>query len=106
MRFESAGFEVITAGDGLEALRKGREEHPHAIILDLMLPHLNGYEVCRLLKFDQRFARIPIMLFTARSRQQDMELGSVVGADAFVTKPCSGAELIAKIEELLNGSRT
>ena len=101
LRFESAGFQVVTAGDGLEALRKGREEHPHLIILDLMLPQLNGYEVCRLLKFDQRFARIPIILFTARSRTQDMELGTTVGADAYMTKPCSGTSLLAKVEELL-----
>ena len=101
LRLESAGFQVITASDGLEALRKGREEHPHLIILDLMLPHLNGYEVCRLLKFDQKFQRIPIMVFTARSRQQDMEMGRAVGADAYVTKPCNGKELIAKVEELL-----
>ena len=105
LRFESAGFQVVTADDGLEALRKGREEHPHLIILDLMLPQLNGYEVCRLLKFDQRFARIPIILFTARSRAQDVELGTTVGADAYIIKPCSGTTLLAKVEELLEEPR-
>ncbi len=104
LRFESVGFRVVTASDGLEAIRKGREEHPHLIILDLMLPRLNGYEVCRLLKFDQKFQRIPIILFTARSRVEDMELGRAVGADAYVTKPFNGTDLIAKVEELLGAS--
>ena len=101
LRFESVGFQVLTAGDGLEALRKGRDEHPHLIVLDLMLPHLNGYEVCRLLKFDQKFRHIPIILCTARCRREDMDMGRTVGADAYVTKPFNGKELIAKVEELL-----
>lgn len=101
LRFESAGFHVITASEGLEALRKGREEHPHLIILDLMLPNLNGYEVCRLLKFDHTFHDIPIILCTARCRREDMEMGKAVGADAFVTKPFNGQELIEKVETLL-----
>ncbi len=104
LRFESAGFQVITASEGLDALRKGREEHPNLIILDLMLPHLNGYEVCRLLKFDEKFQHIPIVLMSARSRMEDREMGRVVGADAYMTKPFNGKELIAKVEELLAAS--
>lgn len=105
LRFESSGFHVITASNGLEALEKGRTQNPHLIILDLMLPNLNGYEVCRLLKFDQKFHHIPIMLFTARSRQEDLAMGEAVGADAFVTKPFDGRTLIAKAEELIAGKR-
>ena len=101
LRFESSGFQVISAADGLEALRKGRDEHPDLIILDLMLPQLNGYEVCRLLKFDQKFHHIPIILCTARSRQEDKAMGEAVGADAYVTKPFDGQALIAKVQELL-----
>ena len=104
LRFESSGFQVLTAGDGLEALRKGREERPHLIILDLMLPQLNGYEVCRLLKYDQKFQHIPVILLSARCRQEDENLGREVGADAYVTKPFSGKELIAKVEELLSAA--
>ena len=104
-RFESVGFQVITANEGLEALRKGREEFPHLIILDVMLPNLNGYEVCRLLKFDQKFHHIPILLFTARSRREDLQLGYAMGADACLTKPCDGKALIAKVEELLAAKR-
>ena len=105
LRFESSGFEVITAADGLEALHKGRTAHPHVIILDLMLPNLNGYEVCRLLKFDQKFHHIPIILCTARSRQEDQVMGESVGADAYVTKPFDGKALIAKAEALIAGTR-
>ena len=105
LRFESSGFEVITAFNGLEALRKAREERPDVMILDLMLPYLNGYEVCRLLKFDQKFKDIPIILCTARSRQEDVQMGHVVGADAYVTKPFDGKGLIAKAEELLTLGR-
>jgi len=105
IRFESAGFQVLTAGDGLEAVKKGREERPHVIILDLMLPRLNGFEVCRLLKYDEKFRHIPVLLFTARCRREDQEMGRSVGADAYVTKPFNGKELIAKVEELLAAKR-
>ncbi|PIQ83219.1 MAG: hypothetical protein COV75_08795 [Candidatus Omnitrophica bacterium CG11_big_fil_rev_8_21_14_0_20_63_9] len=105
LRFESAGFEVVTAADGLEALRKGREEHPNIILLDLMLPTLTGFDVCRLLKFDPKFRHIPVILFTAKSREDDMRTGYAVGADAYVTKPFDGKGLIEKVEELLAGSR-
>lgn len=105
LRFESAGFDVVTAADGLEALRKGREEHPHVILLDLMLPTLTGFDVCRLLKFDPKFQHIPVILFTARAREDDIRTGYAVGADAYVTKPFDGQGLIAKVEELLLSSR-
>lgn len=104
VRFESSGFQVITAADGLEALRKGREEHPQLIILDVMLPSLSGLEVCRLLKFDPKFQHIPILMFTARCRPEDERMSLAVGADAYVTKPFSGTDLIAKIEHLLRAS--
>lgn len=103
LRFEASGFTVVTAANGLEALQRGREDKPDLIILDLMLPNLNGYEVCRLLKFDPKFHHIPIILCTARSRQEDMTLGQAVGADAYVTKPFDGKMLLAKAEELLVG---
>ena len=101
LRFESSGFEVLVAGDGLEALQKGREERPHIIILDLMLPNLNGFEVCRLLKYDQKYRHIPIILCSARCRSQDVEQGRQAGADAYITKPFDGRELITTVEGLL-----
>ena len=101
VRFESVGFRVMTANEGMEALSKSRDERPDLIVLDLMLPKLNGYEVCRLLKFDQKFSHIPIILCSARSRQQDMDLGYAVGADAYLTKPFPGNALLLKVDELL-----
>ena len=104
LRLESSGLRVITAANGLEALRKGREEQPHLIILDVMLPTLNGYEVCRLLKFDQKFRHIPVMFLSARCRAEDLELGRAVGADAYVTKPFNGKDLLVKVETLLGAA--
>ena len=101
VRFESVGFRVMIANEGMEALHKSRDERPDLIVLDLMLPKLNGYEVCRLLKFDQKFSHIPIILCSARSRQQDMDLGYSVGADAYLTKPFPGNALLLKVDELL-----
>ena len=105
VRFESVGFRVMIASEGMEALTKSRDERPDLIILDLMLPKLNGYEVCRLLKFDQKFSHIPIILCSARSRQQDMDLGYSVGADAYLTKPFPGNALLLKVDELLAKQR-
>lgn len=104
LRFEASGFRVSTASDGVEALRKGQEERPHLIILDLMLPQLNGYEVCRRLKFDQKFRHIPIILCTARRRRDDQEKGMAVGADAYITKPFSGDELLTQVTTLLKSA--
>ena len=101
VRFQSAGYQVLTASEGLEALEKGRTERPHLIILDLMLPKLNGYDVCRLLKFDQKFQHIPIIVLSARARQEDRDLGYSVGADAYVTKPFDGKALLSTVETVL-----
>lgn len=103
VRFELSGFDVLVAGDGVEAMQQTREQHPHVIIMDLMLPRLGGYDVCRLLKFDQKLRHIPIILFSARSRREDIETGYAVGADAYFTKPCDGQGLIEKVEEMLRG---
>jgi CheY-like chemotaxis protein len=105
VRLEAAGYDVTTAADGLEALRKSREERPHLIIMDLMLPQRSGYEVCRLLKFDPQFAGIPIILCTARSRKEDLDLAMAVGANAYVIKPFDSQAILGKVEELLNLNR-
>ena len=106
VRFESAGFQVLTASEGVEALQKSRTEAPNVIILDLMLPKLNGYEVCRLLKFDQKFRHIPIVMCTARARQQDKDLGLSAGADVYVTKPFDGKALLETVETILATPRS
>jgi two-component system, OmpR family, alkaline phosphatase synthesis response regulator PhoP len=98
---KSKGYDLITAADGNEALNKARKERPDLIVLDLMLPKIDGYKVCRLLKFDEKYKHIPIIMFTARVREADRQLGLETGADAYITKPFEPAMLLRKIEELL-----
>ena len=95
-------LEVLTAKDGQEGLDKARKENPGLIILDLMLPKIDGYKVCRMLKFDEKYKKIPIIIYTARAQEVDEKLGYEVGADAYMTKPFDPKKLLAKIKELLN----
>jgi len=100
-RLEGLNYEVSEAGDGLEGLNKARTTKPDLIIMDLMLPKMDGYKVCGLLKPDARFSRIPIIMFTARAQEKDKEMAKEVGADAYITKPFEPEVLVGKIEELL-----
>ena len=102
---ECAGYEVITASDGQEGLDKARIEKPDLILLDLMLPKIDGYKVCRMLKFDRKYNKIPIIIFTVRSLEVDMEMGQDVGADVYFIKPFKPDVLFGKIEELLWDSK-
>ena len=101
MYLEHHRYEVITADDGQEGLEKTRTEKPDLIVLDLMLPKINGYKVCGLLKKDTRYAKTPVIMFTAKSQEKDIKLGEEVGADAYITKPFEPEILLAKIKELL-----
>lgn len=94
-------YEVITANDGQEGLEKAKTEQPDLIILDLMLPRMHGYKVCGLLKKDTRYAKTPIILFTAKAQEKDVKLGQEVGADAYLTKPFEPEVLLSKIIELI-----
>jgi DNA-binding response OmpR family regulator len=94
-------YEVITASDGQEGLEKVKTGKPDLIVLDLMLPKINGYKVCGLLKKDTRYAKIPVVMFTAKAQEEDVKLGQEVGADAYITKPYEPEILLAKIKELL-----
>ena len=100
-RLEGSGYEVLCALDGDEGLRLAREEKPDLIVLDLMLPKRNGYSICRLLKFDQRYEHIPVLMLTARVQQSDRKRGWSTGADAYMTKPFESAELVATVRRLL-----
>ena len=84
---QSGGYEVITAVDGAEALETARAEAPDLILLDVMLPKLDGYRVCRLLKFDQKYKSIPIIMLTAKTEEQSMATGIRTGANQYLTKP-------------------
>ena len=101
MRLEAEGYEILVASDGQEALDIAKREIPDLIILDLMLPKIDGYKVCRMLKFDERYKKIPIILFTARSQSSDKDLGMEVGANAYLTKPFDPAVLLDNIKKLL-----
>ena len=100
-RLEAEGFEVLIAVDGEAALEKARSEKPALIILDLMLPKMDGYKVCGLLKRDTRYSRIPIILFNARAQEADEQLGLECGADAYLKKPFNSQELLEQVKALL-----
>jgi len=100
-RLQANNYEVISAADGQEGLEKARTEKPDLIILDLMLPKMDGYQVCRMLKFDKRFQTVPIILFTARAQESDIKTGEEAGADAYLVKPFDPNVLLDKIKELL-----
>ena len=100
-RLEIEGFDVLVAVDGQEGLAKAQQDGPDLIILDLMLPKLNGYEVCTMLKQDTRYQQIPIVLFTAKAQDKDEKLGMECGANAYVRKPFRAQELLEKIRALL-----
>ena len=102
MYLEHHHYEVITASDGQEGLDKAKSDRPDLIILDLMLPRINGYKVCGLLKKDARYAKIPIILFTAKAQEKDIKMGEEVGADAYLIKPFEPNVLLSKVKELLN----
>ena len=100
-RLEAAGYEISTALDGQEGLNKAREEKPDLILLDVMMPKMDGYQVCRFLKFDEEYKHIPIVLLTARGQAQDKETGKKVGADGYLTKPFEKDALLDTISQLL-----
>jgi DNA-binding response OmpR family regulator len=100
-RLEANNYDVIVAYDGQDGLEKARTENPDLIILDLMLPKLDGYRVCRMLKFDEKYKKIPVILFSARAQESDRKLGEEVGADAYITKPFEAQTLLSKISQLI-----
>jgi len=101
---ESLGYEVETAADGQEGLKKARELRPDIILLDLMLPKLDGYKVCRLLKFDERYKNIPIIILSARTQEGDQALALETGANRFITKPYEFSDILTHMQTLLQSS--
>jgi DNA-binding response OmpR family regulator len=101
---ESGGYDVLTAVDGAEALETARAERPDLILLDVMLPKLDGYRVCRLLKFDQHYRDIPIIMLTAKVEDQAMATGIRTGADQYLTKPVDPETLLAAIAAELSAA--
>ncbi len=100
-RLEINDYTVITAQDGEEALKKVKEETPDLLILDLMIPKINGYEVCRMLKFDEKYKDIPIIVLSSLNQQQEREKAIKSGADAYFIKPFDLELLLVKIREFM-----
>ena len=96
------GYEVIAAQNGEEAIDKARREQPDLIILDIMMPIIDGYEACRILKANPLTKNIPVILLTAKGRDIDKRLGYEVGATDYIIKPFSPNKLIDKIQKLLS----
>ena len=99
---EAKGFEVSAAADGEEGLKKARATLPDLVLLDLMLPKLSGFVVCRLLKFDDRYKNIPVIVITARTDERDIALAEKVGASDYLIKPVKPQVLLEKITDVLS----
>jgi two-component system phosphate regulon response regulator PhoB len=95
------GYQVLSAKDGEEGLRKARQENPSLVLLDLMLPGIDGVELCRRLKADQATRAIPIIMVTAKGDESDVVLGLGLGADDYVKKPFSPKEVVARVRAVL-----
>jgi DNA-binding response OmpR family regulator len=105
-KLKEAGFVPLFAKDGTRALAAARDERPALIVLDLMLPEVDGLEVCKILRRDPTTASIPILMLTARAAEMDRVLGLELGADDYVTKPFSPRELVLRIKKLLARTKT
>jgi len=99
---ELEGIECLEAYDGEEALSKAKKEHPDLILLDIMLPKMNGYKVARLLKFDETFKNTPIIMLTAKTQEKDISLGNETGANEYVKKPFDMDMLVVMVTKYLS----
>jgi DNA-binding response OmpR family regulator len=97
----NSGFDVVTAVDGDEAVEKVFKEHPHCIVLDVVLPKQNGFQVCRKLKNSELSRHIPIILLTSKNTPLDKTWGMRQGADLYITKPFNSDELVASVRRLI-----
>ncbi|MDM7830598.1 response regulator transcription factor [Cellulomonas edaphi] len=100
-RLERSGYAVVRAHDGAEALAAARETLPDLIVLDVMMPKMDGYEVTRALRADESTSRIPVILLTARVQDSDVQKGFDAGADDYVRKPFSPQELRSRVQAIL-----
>ncbi len=98
---EAQGYECITAMDGEEGLRLAKELLPDLIILDVMMPKINGYKISRLLKYDAKYKNIPILMITARSQEEGKNIGEETGVDEYITKPFQVDYVLQKVKSYL-----
>jgi two-component system, OmpR family, alkaline phosphatase synthesis response regulator PhoP len=95
------GFEVLVAHDGEEGLTRIRADRPDLVVLDIMMPKLDGFEVCKAVRADPILAGVRILMLTAKGRAAEISKGLALGADGYITKPFATRELVAKVKELL-----
>ena len=100
-RLMRSGYDVMEAFDGEDGLKKAEEDNPDLIILDLVLPKLDGYAICRKLKLDEKYKKIPIIMLTAKFQPSDIKFGKDMGAEAYLTKPLESKELMDMVRQLL-----
>lgn len=101
MRLTNLGYQVMIGSDGQQGLSLAQRYNPALIVLDLMLPKLNGHKVCRMLKFDDKYKDIPIIIYSARTQEVDKQLADECGADAYISKTLGQEVLVDKIKKLL-----
>ncbi len=98
---EDEGYSLSIAKDGAETLTKVREEHPDILFLDIMMPEVNGYDVCRIIKNEPSLKNIYVIMLTAKGQVAEQERGRAVGADEYIVKPFSPMEILSKIKDIL-----
>jgi CheY-like chemotaxis protein len=98
---KSGGYEVLEAADGLSAISIARAEQPDLILMDVMMPALDGYEACRRLKADPETAQIPVIMLTAKTQAAEHKTGEAAGAEGYINKPFTPKDLVAQMREFL-----
>lgn len=98
---EKEGYSVLTAMNGLEGLKKAKGENPDLLVLDVMLPGIDGYEICHRLRAEPQTAKLPILMLSAKGQAADRTTGLGVGANEYLTKPVERSVLLSKVAELL-----
>jgi two-component system response regulator MtrA len=101
MRLQHSGHDVAQAGDGASAVESCRQDAPDLVVLDLMMPGMNGLDACRTIRSDPALAKTPVILLTARAQSSDVEAGLAAGADDYITKPFSPRDLAERVDALL-----
>lgn len=101
-RLKAHGYNVISTLDGLEGISIVRKQRPDLVLLDIVMPKVDGYAICKILKEDENIKKIPVILFTAKEMISDVEKGFAVGADDYIIKPVDWDRLMGKIEKLLS----
>ena len=99
---EHEGFQTSVAMNGIEGLRKAHEEKPDLIILDVMLPGIDGFELCRRLRADEETARVPVLMVSAKAQEIDKATGLKMGADMYISKPVGPEKIVAAVKSALN----